>query len=663
MGGVAAFSERLRVEKSSWIRESLTLEDYIDHIGVHVPRVLTVLFCCLVALPVAAEDELWEWVTPLPQGHSLTAAAVGNGVTVAVGGGGTIIASTDRVEWLTRQTGADYQLMDVVWGNGLFVAVGRRYGWEGVDSLGVVVTSEDGADWVERYRNDAHTLEAVAWTGSRFVAVGIGGTVLLSSDGLSWSEWETDGWAVRDLAWNGSMLVAIGSDNVLFGHHAYFTSENGEDWHVQNFECEYCSPESIAAIDGRFVIVGPWRKVLVSDDGETWIEAPYDASQSFDKIVSGGDRLLATGYGIVGTSLDGYAWTVEDVPAATRFDGLAWGVGGYLAVGEAGFMMSSPEGSEWTQLSTELFEHRGGAEIDELAMGGPTIVGVGAGIVRLRRGDEWVWRPSPGDVGPRSVIWTGTAFWAAGENGVVSSVDGIRWSQALVDHELRLYDIVWNGSVFVVVGWNPSIGDGRKLILTSPDGFHWRYQWFEQEDHFFAVGWTGLSFVVAGSGSQYLTSTDGLGWQQHPQSEDLELRDMAWSGDRLVAVGGRWQAGGVILSTDDGIHWVESALPEDDLSYFNDVTWTGTHFVAVSRKSGDVFFTSTDGISWSSETTGTGVWPVSVVGDERNLYITGRGLQIIRRTKPLVDPPSPRRPERRVVSVGGKVRVGPVIQE
>ena len=69
----------------------------------------------------------------------------------------------------------------------------------------------------------------------------------------------------------------------------------------------------------------------------------------------------------------------------------------------------------------------------------------------------------------------------------------------------------------------------------------------------------------------------------------------------------------------DGVHWVESALPEDDVSSFDDVTWTGTHFVAVSRSSGDVIFTSTDGISWSSETTGTGVWPVSVVGDDREI--------------------------------------------
>ena len=138
---------------------------------------------------------------------------------------------------------------------------------------------------------------------------------------------------------------------------------------------------------------------------------------------------------------------------------------------------------------------------------------------------------------------------------------------------------------------------------------------------------------------------------------------MAWNGDRLVAVGGRGGVGGFILSTTDGIDWVECDLPIENVSDYDDVTWTGTHFVAVSRKSGDVIFTSIDGITWSSETTGTGVWPVSVVGDERNLFVTGRGLQIIRRTTPLADPEAPRRSGRRVVPVADKLRLAPAIQE
>jgi hypothetical protein len=575
-----------------------------------------------------------------------------------------VITSTDNVEWRTRQTGADYHLMDVAWAGGLFVAVGQRYGWEGADALGVIVTSEDGVDWVERYRRDGRTLEAVLWTGSRFVAVGIGNEVVLSPDGLSWSEHQVapEGWSMTDLAWNGSKLAAIGTDNVMFGDWAVFTSDDGDEWQVQNIECEHCYLHSIAAIGCRFVVVGPWRKTLVSDDGTTWSEAPYDALGSFDLIVAGGDRLFAMGYEIAGTSFDGYTWSIEHVPVAKNINGLAWDGAGYLAVGEDGFMMSSTDGTEWKQHSSNTFGSRGSAEIDELVKGGSTIVGVGAGIVTGRHGTDWVWRSTPGDVRPRSVIWTGSAFWAAGENGVIRSGDGVFWSPALVDHELRLYDIVWNGSVFVAVGWNPSSGDGRNLILTSPDGLNWTYHWIERDYRLRAVGWTGSLFVVAGGGSDYLTSADGEIWQVNLRDDNRDIVDMAWNGDRLVAVGG-WGFGGLILSTTDGIHWEKIGLPVEEVPGFDDVTWTGTHFVAVSRSSGDLVFTSTNGLTWTSEITGTGVWPVSVVGDERNLFVTGRGLQIIRRTTPLADTPVPRRPDRRVEPVGDKVRVGPAVEE
>ncbi len=241
----------------------------------------------------------------------------------------------------------------------------------------------------------------------------------------------------------------------------------------------------------------------------------------------------------------------------------------------------------------------------------------------------------------------------------MSSVDGVHWAEMLFDPDINLFDIAWNGSLFVAVGWNSTHGDGRKLVLTSSNGINWSYLWVEREDHLFTVGWTGSRFVVAGGGTNYLTSSDGVVWDLKTWDEDLELTDMAWNGARLVAVGGRWGVGGFIRSTEDGVQWLESALPEDDVSSFDDVTWTGTHFVAVSRSSGDVIFTSTDGISWSSETTGTGVWPVSVVGDDRSLFVTGRGLQIIRRTSPLADPVPPRRSGRRVAPVGDKARLAP----
>jgi hypothetical protein len=622
------------------------------------------LACMLVALPVAADDALWEWVTPRPQGHDLRAAAAGDGVTVAVGGKGTVITCTDGIEWRMSHTDADYSFSDVVWGKEMFVAVGGEVGFEFSPGLGVILTSEDGFNWIERHREDYLTLEAVAWTGTRFVAVGIGDRVLLSSDGSIWTEVQfADSEYIWDLEWNGSQLVAIGRDGYFGGLPSYFTSDDGEAWQEFPFDRAY-APSSIAASGSRFVVVGSEHEALVSDDGQVWTEVPYEAQSELEWVEAGGGGFLAVGRNVVGTSPDGYVWTLDYLPTESRVNGLSWSGDGYLAVGEDGFMMSSPEGSVWTRHSERAFDISGTWEINELVKGGPTIIGVGEGGIVLtgNHATEWERRASPAESGLNSVIWTGSAFWAVGWDRIIRSTDGTHWSEMYLDSGAILWDIVWNGEIFVAVGSNASHTDAQKLILTSEDGHHWSSEWFNVEDHFFTVGWTGSRFVVAGRGSACLTSTDGSSWDLYDFPADITLLDFAWNGDRLVGVGGRSESGGVVLTTANGIDWLESSLPEPMPSWFEDVAWTGTHFVAVSRSSGDVIFASPDGLAWSAETTGTGVWPVSVVGDERSLVVTGRGLKIIRRTEPLADPIPPRRPSRRAVPVAGKALRVPSVQ-
>ena len=93
-------------------------------------RLLVFLICCLVAVPGSAGEALWEWVTPTPQGHDLFAAAIGDGATVAVGREGTVVTRVDGREWRTSHVADEYALADVVWANGLFVAVGGTVGFE-----------------------------------------------------------------------------------------------------------------------------------------------------------------------------------------------------------------------------------------------------------------------------------------------------------------------------------------------------------------------------------------------------------------------------------------------------------------------------------------------------------------------------------------------------
>ena len=146
-----------------------------------IGRIVVLVVCCLLSLPVSAEGPLWEWVTPWPQGHSLRAVAAGNGVMVAVGVNGSIIAGTDGIDWRVGNSTKEYDLYDVIWANHQFVAIGWRGDGYSTE-FGVILTSADGFHWVERHRIDHTGVGGVAWDGERFVAAA-DTIMLLSSDG------------------------------------------------------------------------------------------------------------------------------------------------------------------------------------------------------------------------------------------------------------------------------------------------------------------------------------------------------------------------------------------------------------------------------------------------------------------------------------------------
>ncbi|HMA17445.1 MAG TPA: hypothetical protein VKS03_03310, partial [Thermoanaerobaculia bacterium] len=94
------------------------------------------------------------------------------------------------------------QLSAAAFGNGVYVAVGRA---------GTILTSTDGVSWTAQAANPKVDLSDVLWTGSQFVAVGQAGAVLSSADGRLWA-YRRAGVAatLRKIAWNGDIFVALG---------------------------------------------------------------------------------------------------------------------------------------------------------------------------------------------------------------------------------------------------------------------------------------------------------------------------------------------------------------------------------------------------------------------------------------------------------------------
>jgi photosystem II stability/assembly factor-like uncharacterized protein len=91
------------------------------------------------------------------------------------GGSGDGVAGTT---WTQRNSGTNYSLMYVAYGNNTFVAVGLN---------GTILTSQDGVNWTRRSLKIANRLyripnelRGVTYGNNTFVAVGRNGIILTS---------------------------------------------------------------------------------------------------------------------------------------------------------------------------------------------------------------------------------------------------------------------------------------------------------------------------------------------------------------------------------------------------------------------------------------------------------------------------------------------------
>jgi len=125
----------------------------------------------------------------------LTAVTYGGGQYLAVGDNGCVLLSFDGITWLSvAQSATTARLNNVIFAAGKYVAVGES---------GTIITSPDGRTWTATNSNLSGWLRGLTYlsgfsfsygpadqTGSvpsRFIATGQGGTIISSTDGVTWN--------------------------------------------------------------------------------------------------------------------------------------------------------------------------------------------------------------------------------------------------------------------------------------------------------------------------------------------------------------------------------------------------------------------------------------------------------------------------------------------
>ncbi|MBL9117050.1 MAG: autotransporter-associated beta strand repeat-containing protein [Verrucomicrobiaceae bacterium] len=250
------------------------------------------------------------------------------------------------------------------------------------------------------------------------------------------------------------------------------------------------------------------------------------------------------------TSDDGVSWTKVRVPLETVLYGVTWTGTEWIAVGQAGIYLTSPNGQAWTVRS----------------------LGTSADL--------------------RDVAFINDQIYVVGDNGSLYSYSytlGFQnWVLVNSGTSVRLNSVAGNLSRIVAVG-------NGGVITSSPDGVTWAVQATTTTNNLLSVAASASGFVAAGVGGAVETSSDGLTWTAGSTGSVETVNDVYWNGTTFLAVG----TNGIIRSSSNGISWAASgtANPTEHLMA---VAFGGTapgRWTSVGEAG--LIHSSTNGTTWT----------------------------------------------------------------
>ncbi|HUR46629.1 MAG TPA: hypothetical protein VMZ27_12190 [Candidatus Saccharimonadales bacterium] len=215
----------------------------------------------------------------------LRTVAYGNGVYLA-GASGNMVVSTNGTNWAEMADGCC--VLALAFGNGLFVGLSDGSG----GSTAQIRTSVDGTTWSPRTNLTSGPLSDVVFANGLFVAVGTGPRIFTSTDGIQWTRQTvsfTD--SLTALTYGNGRFYATAS----FSKLAY--SDDGTNWSIVPGP-PGVFPAGIAAGDGCVALLDSSRpRIWFSYDLRSWSNVQLRSSGLEFAIAHGPGRFLIGGSG------------------------------------------------------------------------------------------------------------------------------------------------------------------------------------------------------------------------------------------------------------------------------------------------------------------------------------------------------------------------------
>jgi hypothetical protein len=215
-------------------------------------------------------------------------------------------------------------------------------------------------------------------------------------------------------------------------------------------------------------------------------------------VTYGSSTFVAVGDGgTILTSPDGVTWTPRSSGITMLLIGVTYGSSTFVAVGDGGTILTSPDGVTWTPKTSGITMLLIG-----VTYGSSTFVAVGDGGTILTSPDGVTWTPKTS--GTYSQLWGSTygnnTFVAVGDNGIIlTSQDGVTWTPRTSGTTTPLMGVTYGNDSFVAVGVNGT-------ILTSPDGVTWTPRTSGTSNELYGATNGNNTFIVVGNGGTILQS-------------------------------------------------------------------------------------------------------------------------------------------------------------
>ena len=312
-----------------------------------------------------------------------------------------------------------------------------------------------------------------------------------------------------------------------------------------------------------------------------------------------------------GSTAMGSQWTLQNpLPTNEKLMGVATAVTALtptqvtttVAVGSSGAILYTSDGGvTWNKVLTGIKTSFNAVAAHSAVGSSPAAfvaVGDGGLVMTSPDGVVWTYHSTSGDKALHSVVWANSLslFVAVGDKGIIySSLDGTNWIYQASGVTFDLAAVTFANSLLVAVGQNGAVTTSDGV----PSSVDQSQVWTSGGNAGATTYLRGISFragvyVAVGDGGVVTTSADGLTWTKVASSGiSADLRAVYPDSSNLYAVG----VGGALYKSTNGTTWIASgtASVTDDL-LAGGVT-TGNKSLVVGNSG--IMVTNNAGVTWS----------------------------------------------------------------